>query len=237
MHRELLRTARLEDSRKTYASLDLDLSRGSWSTESAAAIMHIFQGTMYNHVGSVDMELAERKTVLLCPRMHDDSSENEDLLAGLEARKPEMQPVIQSGRDLRMHVEVLGLLDTIIFKDNEDANLALADGYVEIDPKAYGLNFCDVMLVMGMLPGSEQEMGIECAGVVARISAGVSSFDVGDRVCALCIHGHYASRVRLPWTSMSFETEATIGLAFINTYGTPLNAYSQVAILRLPIRY
>ncbi|KAI0435050.1 putative polyketide synthase [Xylaria sp. FL1042] len=225
MHLGLLRTSRLEDQSKRYVSLDLDPSRDSWSLESTDAIMRVFSATMHNDVGAVDMEYAERQTVLLNPRLHPDSAEDEDLFNGLEEKKPELQPFVQPGRELRMHVDVPGLLDSIVFKDNEEAQLPLADGWIEIEPMAFGLNFRDVMAAMGMLKELKQEMGVECAGVVTRIGGSVSSLQVGDRVCALTVHGHFANRVRVPWTSatripesMSFETAASMVIAFVTAY-------------------
>ncbi|KAI1426762.1 putative polyketide synthase [Xylaria sp. FL1777] len=225
MHLGLLRTARLEDQSKRYVSLDLDPGRDSWSPESIEAIMCVFRATMHNDVGPVDMEYAERETVLLNPRLHPDSTEHENLFDGLEEKNPELQPFVQQSRELRMHVDVPGLLDSIVFKDSEDTQLPLADGWVEIEPIAFGLNFHDVMAAMGMLNEVRQEMGLECAGVVTCIGGGVSSLQVGDRVCALAIHGHFANRVRVPWTSaaripesMSFETAASMVIVFVTAY-------------------
>ncbi|KAI3338274.1 putative polyketide synthase [Ustulina deusta] len=224
MHLGLLRTARLEDQSKRYVSLDLDPGRDSWSPESTDAIMRVFRATMHNDVGPIDMEYAERETVLLNPRLLPDSAEHEDLFNGLEEKKPEMQPFVQPGRELCMHVDVPGLLDSIVFKDSE-AQLPLADGWVEIEPMAFGLNFRDVMTAMGMLKERKQEMGVECAGIVTRIGGGVSSLQTGDRVCALTVHGHFANRVRVPWTSvaripesMSFETAASMVIVFVTAY-------------------
>ncbi|KAI0506887.1 putative polyketide synthase [Xylaria bambusicola] len=225
MHLGLLRTARLEDQSKRYVSLDLDPSRNSWSLESTDAIIRVFHATMHNNVGVVDMEYAERGTVLLNPRLRPDSVELEDLYEGLEEKKPEMQPFVQPGRELRMHVDVPGLLDSIVFKDNENAQLPLEDGWVEIEPMAFGLNFRDVMTAMGMLKELNQEMGVECAGIVTGVGNGVSSVKVGERVCALTVHGHFANRVRVPWTSavripesMSFETAASMVIVFVTAY-------------------
>ncbi|KAI0454862.1 reducing type I polyketide synthase [Xylaria acuta] len=225
IHLGLLRTARLEDSIKRYVSLDLDPVRDPWTAETTDAIMRVFHATMHNSVGPVDTEYVERETVLLSPRMHQDSTESEELSAVLEEREPELQPFVQPGRELRMHVDVPGLLDSIIFRDNEEADLPLLGSWVEIEPKAFGLNFRDVMAAMGMLKETKQEMGVECAGVVTRIGGDVTTLQVGDRVCALTVHGHFANRVRVPSTSvaripesMSFETAASMVIAFVTAY-------------------
>ncbi|KAI8623341.1 reducing type I polyketide synthase [Xylariaceae sp. FL1651] len=231
LHLGLLRTARLEDTSKTYISLDLDPERHSWSPESAEAIIRVFHATMHkrDNTAHADLEYAERKSVLHVPRMHPDAMENEDFFAGLKDKEPEMQPFGQPGRELRIHVDRPGLLDSIIFRDNEEAQLPLPHGWVEIEPIAFGLNFRDVMAAMGMLKETKQEMGVECAGVVTGIGGDASSsrhdLRVGDRVCALTVHGHFANHVRVPSTSvaripdsMSFETAASMVIAFVTAY-------------------
>ena len=97
-----------------------------------------------------------------------------------------------------------------------------------IEPRAFGLNFRDIMAAMGMLKEVKQEMGVECAGVITRIGGSLSKnqdLKVGDRVCALTVHGHFANRVRVPSTSvsripdsMSFETAASMVIAFVTAY-------------------
>ena len=57
-------------------------------------------------------------------------------------------------------------------------------GEVEIQVEATGLNFRDVLTVLGMVP-EPVPLGLECAGVIARVGPGVSRFAVGDRVMAL----------------------------------------------------
>ena len=47
-------------------------------------------------------------------------------------------------------------------------------------------------------PGASDLPGLECAGVVAAVGAGVSRWDVGDRVCALLPGGGYADYAVTP---------------------------------------
>ncbi len=64
-------------------------------------------------------------------------------------------------------------------------------GQIEIEVRAAGLNFRDVMWAMGLLPEEAladgfagPTFGLECAGIVRRLGAGVDRFRVGDRVMA-----------------------------------------------------
>jgi acyl transferase domain-containing protein/acyl carrier protein len=64
-------------------------------------------------------------------------------------------------------------------------------GEVEIDVHAAGLNFRDVMWAMGLLPEEAlidgfagARFGLECAGIVRALGAGVEDLAIGDRVMA-----------------------------------------------------
>ncbi|KAI0543352.1 reducing type I polyketide synthase [Xylaria curta] len=230
LHLGMLRTARLEDKSRKYVSLDLDPDRPAWDLETIDVIARVFKATLgqENSAEVTDLEYAERDSKLLVSRMQYDATENDDLFMGLEDEEPELQTFSQGDRELRMHVDVPGLLDSIIFRDNEEAQQPLRDGWVEIEPRAFGLNFRDIMSAMGMLKETKQEMGVECAGVITRIEGSASArndLKVGDRVCALTVHGHFANRVRVPSTSiaripdsMTFEAAASMVIAFVTAF-------------------
>ena len=58
-------------------------------------------------------------------------------------------------------------------------------GQVEVEVRAAGLNFSDVLKAMGLYPGLTDEivpLGIECSGVVTAVGEGVKRFGPGDRV-------------------------------------------------------
>ena len=79
--------------------------------------------------------------------------------------------------------------------DDELPQNELGPLYVEIDVKAHGVNYVDVMAVLGHT-GSSLMVG-ECAGYITAVGSKSKGFCVGDRVCAW---GGlpYASRVRVP---------------------------------------
>jgi NADPH:quinone reductase-like Zn-dependent oxidoreductase/short-subunit dehydrogenase/acyl carrier protein/SAM-dependent methyltransferase len=107
----------------------------------------------------------------------------------------------------------------------------LATGEIEIQPKATGLNFRDVMYAMGLLSDEAVEngfagptMGMELSGVVTRIGAAVTDFKPGDPVIAFAPAGfakravtQAASAVRKP-DGWSFEEAATVPTVFFTVY-------------------
>ncbi len=100
-------------------------------------------------------------------------------------------------------------------------------GEISIDVRAAGLNFRDVMWGMGLLPEEAlidgfagPTFGLECAGIVREVGAGVAGLSVGDRVAGFA-PAALATRVttaahavtRIP-DETSFAAAATIPVAF-----------------------
>ena len=89
-------------------------------------------------------------------------------------------------------------------------------GEIEIEVRATGLNFRDVLNVLGMYPGDPGPPGLECAGVVTALGAGVTNVQVGQRVVAMgtrCFDSYAIVRAGLAApipASMSFAEAATL---------------------------
>ena len=70
-------------------------------------------------------------------------------------------------------------------------------GQVRIRVAAAGLNRADLLQKAGLYPpppGASDVLGLECSGVISEVGAG-SSWQVGDRVCALLAGGGMAEEV------------------------------------------
>lgn len=71
-------------------------------------------------------------------------------------------------------------------------------GEVSIDVKAIGLNFADIFACMGLYsatPRGRFVPGLECAGVILDVGAGVTGYRPGQAVIALTRFGAYATHV------------------------------------------
>nr|WP_178089099.1 NAD(P)H-quinone oxidoreductase [Pseudomonas quercus] len=71
-------------------------------------------------------------------------------------------------------------------------------GQVRIRVAAAGLNRADLLQRAGHYPpppGASEILGLECAGVISEVGAGVVSLAVGDRVCTLLAGGGMAEEV------------------------------------------
>ncbi|CDO89681.1 polyketide synthase [Mycobacterium triplex] len=71
------------------------------------------------------------------------------------------------------------------------------EGYVQVRVEAAGLNFRDVLNVLGLYPGDPGPIGGDFAGTVTQLGAGVTGLEVGQRVYGF-MQGAFASRFNVP---------------------------------------
>ena len=101
-------------------------------------------------------------------------------------------------------------------------------GEVQIEVRAAGCNFFDILIVQGkyqVKPPFPFTPGGEVSGVVEAVGDGVEGFAVGDRVLAWCGIGGFAetavvppNNVRLIPDGMSFEEGAALSIIYPTSY-------------------
>lgn len=108
-------------------------------------------------------------------------------------------------------------------------------GEVEIQVRAAGMNFRDVLNALGMLKpylkqmgyaeAAEMPFGWECAGTIVAVGEGVSNFQVGDAVVAVAASGSLGQFVIVPAVFViakpepfNFAEAATIPTTFLTAY-------------------
>lgn len=217
----LCRTIRSERA-SAVATLDLDPDSRLRDSGKVGLILQAFSQA-FDKKDSADMEFAEKDGVLVVPRIVSDDAM--DLTVHREVHSDTCSPYLQdfvSSRRLKMAFATTGALDSLYFRDDSSMQLGLGDDEIEIEVKATGMNFKDVVIAMGQL--SQPYLGIECAGIVSRTGANVESLAVGDRVCAMS-HGAYSTFSRCPATSaavipatMSFEAAASIPVVYCTAF-------------------
>ncbi|MFJ4659048.1 SDR family NAD(P)-dependent oxidoreductase, partial [Nocardia sp. NPDC088792] len=100
----------------------------------------------------------------------------------------------------------------------------LGPGDVRIEVHAAGLNFRDVLNVLGMYPGDPVPLGAEVAGVVTEVGSEVYDLSIGDRVMGLAA-GAFAPTVvtdhrllvRIP-REWSFAVAASVPTVFLTAW-------------------
>lgn len=101
------------------------------------------------------------------------------------------------------------------------ADPAPGPGSVLVDVAATAVNRADLLQRQGFYPpppGAPEWPGLECSGVVSALGAGVTSHQIGDKVCCLLSGGGYAERVVVPaGQAMSLPP----GVGLIDAAGVP----------------
>ncbi|KAL8709002.1 MAG: hypothetical protein Q9220_006211 [cf. Caloplaca sp. 1 TL-2023] len=124
-------------------------------------------------------------------------------------------------RRLKLSIANPGLLESLQFIDDPQVHEPIAPDEVEIEVKAAGVNFLDVLTALGQV--SSENIGRDCAGIVSRAGSR-SSFAVGDRVVSITL-GAYQTRARCKAAvacliphDMSFTTAAALPATFLTAY-------------------
>jgi len=71
------------------------------------------------------------------------------------------------------------------------------EGYVQVRVEAAGLNFRDVLNVLGLYPGDPGPIGGDFAGTVTQLGEGVTGLEIGQRVYGF-MQGAFSSRFNVP---------------------------------------
>lgn len=129
----------------------------------------------------------------------------------------------------RLDFDLPGQLRNLVWLPQEKADLTGES--VEVKVQATGLNFRDVMYLMGLLPDEAVEkgfagasLGLEFAGIVSRVGPRVRDFRPGDKVMGFgsaCFASHVITRADaiapMP-ENWSFEAAATVPTVFFTVY-------------------
>nr|CAQ52624.1 type I polyketide synthase, modules 7-8 [Streptomyces violaceoruber] len=123
----------------------------------------------------------------------------------------------------RLDVTEPGTLENLALLPAPDAQAPLGEGQIRVAVRATGLNFRDVLITLGMYPGTAR-LGSEGAGVVTEVGPGVPDLAPGDRVMGLFSGGfgpyavadrHTVVRVPEGW---SFTRAASVPVVFLTAF-------------------
>lgn len=135
----------------------------------------------------------------------------------------------EEASSFRLEIPVRGLLDRLVVR--RSARPAPGPGEVEIEVRAAGLNFKDVMWATGMLSGEAMDggfagasLGFECAGIVTRVGSGTTAHRPGDEVFGFApwSFGRFtrtrADAMAPKPPALTFEEAATVPVAFLTAW-------------------
>ncbi|KAL1639227.1 Type I Iterative PKS [Diplodia intermedia] len=153
--------------------------------------------------------------------------------------KPVPQPQTfgaDKSRALKLSIATPGQFDSLRFVDDPELANPLPENYIEVEIKAAGLNYRDVLAAKGEIPANV--LGTEGAGFVTRVGPHVTDIELGDRVIVLSAEcGTFQTYARAPRDAaikipegMDFTVAAGLPVAFSLAY------YSLVEVGRLKKR-
>lgn len=228
----LLRTMRQEDSSKRWIRLDFEHDESPWTSDKIGHIIHVIEQSFDTDAQTTDIEweYAVKDSMLHVARTFPDKVQDAAARDLKVLPDPELQPFHQPERPLIWETPTSGSmgLDPYFVENKVITTTEVPAGMVEVEAKAFGLNFREVMVALGQL--EEPLTGHECSGVITGLGSGTeeSGLQIGDRVAALC-KGRIASKGRTYWTSvvklpvdmeMSWEDAASFPAAYTTAYGS-----------------
>ncbi|KAI5460920.1 hypothetical protein BGZ63DRAFT_445899 [Mariannaea sp. PMI_226] len=148
---------------------------------------------------------------------------------------PKMGPLGEAGRPIMLDTSSPGSLSALHFATDPVWHRPMGENEVEVEIRAVGLNFRDVLIAMGEHVAAC--LGNEAAGYVSRVGSGVTNVKVGDRVVYMnglvdggCLKtfGRQSADavVKLP-DSISFEDAASLPCV----YSTAIHGLYDIAHL------
>lgn len=217
----LSRAIRNEDAGVLLATLDIDAPESlSNLTATTDAVLRV--AVDHSRGDREDGEFASRNKEIFVPRVERVPQVDKSLRRYEAKGDPEMVSFTGCGRPLKLGIKTPGLLDTFRWEEDETYYTPLQDDWIEVQVKAVGLNFKDVLVALGNL--NEHKLGVDASGIITRVGQNVKDFKVGDRVMtASC--DTFATYVRFPSQGaiampdgMSFEDAASMPLIFLTAY-------------------
>lgn len=205
------------------------------SAASAAAIQDIRKVFQCNFIGATgdgaESEYLVESSLIQIPRVVEAKELDDFVHSKVTTAKAEPRPFGETaGRCLKLEMANPGLLESFQFIDDERAQEAIATDEIELEVKATGLNFLDVLIALGRV--SSDHIGRDCAGIVTQAGSN-SSFAIGDRVVCTTV-GAYQTRARVKAVAacrmpdaMSFATAAALPVPFLTAY------YALVEVARI----
>ena len=226
----LIRTARSENGALHAASLSIEPDISSGTDSICSAVCDILIKT-FADAGQLrqDLDYTLKDGKLFIPRLLPEISMDRLKLSS-SSNVTAMASFHQQRSPLKLHVEKVGLLDTLIFHPEADLmERALDPDEIRIQVLACGVNFKDVFISLGQMKATTTMAG-ECAGVVTDIGTAVpNAVKVGDRVCAVnatpyasIARVHHSNAITIP-EDMSFTTAASIPIVFATAYEGLIN--------------
>ncbi|KAK1147595.1 Type I Iterative Polyketide synthase (PKS) [Aspergillus melleus] len=181
----LARVLCTENERRSFATLDLE-DHLDCPAEWVNHIYQILSQRRGQRNKDPELDYREQNGVLHVGRLVEDIARNNTLLEQTQA-PVKWQPFRQQV-PLSLYLSNPGSLDasSMVFVEDLEYSRELAPTEMEIEVKAVGVNFRDVLTALGRLRSGDN-LGCEFAGIVSRVGKDCVGFQLGDPVCAVVL--------------------------------------------------
>jgi acyl transferase domain-containing protein len=152
-------------------------------------------------------------------RLHSSSGGNNFLGSQFSTPQPVPTPWKDAGRPVKLSSASPGQLDRLQWVTDDVYNTPLDPTHVEIEIKAMGLNFRDLMIAMG--EHMAYSIGCEAAGVISRVGSQVTDVSVGDRVTYITGLDHVGCFHTFGRVDQSVVTKIPDSLSYSDAAGLP----------------
>ncbi|KAI1179866.1 putative polyketide synthase [Nemania sp. FL0916] len=211
----IARTLRLERPGLVFAIASIDPQQEDVTRLITQALQNTRKGIS---TGVYEPELYQKTTLLEIPRISEDDTLNQ-LVHTATSRTP---CDVEFGlKDLQLKIQSPGLLSSLFFEEKATNLTELEDDEVELEVKAIGINFRDVLLALGTIPG--ETFGGECSGIISRAGRSCSLkpgervvVGYGDPFCRTIRCQEYLA-LQIP-DSMTYPEAAAIPINFVTAY-------------------
>ncbi|TLS26121.1 hypothetical protein PpBr36_04786 [Pyricularia pennisetigena] len=216
-----MRTVRTEEPGKNLVSLLIESSlSGQDISTHARCVAKVFDAA-FGPSASPEREYLYRDSRIITGRVVEDTKHNRQLVSLL---RPQLHkaPWLSKG-PVKLCVGADKTLESLAFVEDQDHDRPVEADEVEIEARSWAINFRDVLVALGKID-SDNNLGIDCAGVVTRVGPHCQNIQPGDRVAMVspnCMRAFPRSSQRavckIPDT-MSFETVASVLIPGMTAY-------------------
>ena len=214
-----LRTLRAENRTKRYISLDI-ANKDPWTAGAVNSILKTYTTAFdySQHTSSLDSEFVVSGDTIKVPRLYEAPAETQAMTMEVSDFESALEPFHQPGRELRMDIKIPGMIDSLCWHDDSQADLPLPDGWLEIKPRAFGLSWTAMLWVSSVVESSRDQALVSqkilrlAPACVAPCSdtGGLMSAFLGQVSAAYLTALHSRLEHRSPWPSSRRTTHFMI---------------------------
>ncbi len=190
--------------------------RGSWIEDRGSKIED--RGSWIENRGS---KIEDRESIMTSHEPRATSNEQQATIHEPRSTSHEPRPTIHEPEPMQLEIVEHGTLDGLALRPA--TRRAPAKDEIEIRVAAAGLNFRDVLNVLGLRRDSDP-LGGEVSGVVVRVGENISDYKIGEKVIAVTVGGfstYVTTGIELVAhkpKALSFAEAATLPLAFLTAH-------------------